>query len=170
MFTFLKLSWNNFNWLLLSDTEMYCFLFYRKVILLDGRLPWTTYSLVCLFIFTFYLCRSCLSFCNSWQEGILDEQPFSHFLYLWISSKSWSMPDIPKPSWWETFPYLGSAYLTNTGWITCFFSVFFSPMFLRNKQMQNLECHIHLAICPVFAWPHPFSLTFGYGSLTFGYG
>lgn len=89
------------------------------------------------------------------------------FLYLWISSKSWSMPSISKPSWWESISlsWLWISFkhrVSNLVFPQCFF--FFS-MFSRNKQVQTLESHKHLP-----SVLYMLSHIIFYGSLALEYG
>lgn len=69
------------------------------------------------------------------ERGDTWQVDFFLFLYLWISSKSWSMPDISKPSWWES---ISLSWL----WISfkhemsnlVFLSVLFPPCFQETNR------------------------------------
>lgn len=71
---------------------------------------------------------------------------FFPFLYLWISSKSWSMPSITKPSWREniSLSWLWISFkhrVSNLVFPQCFFFLYV----FKKQTVQTLESHKHLS-------------------------
>lgn len=161
MSVFLKLSWKNFNWLPLSDTGMYYFYSIGKLS------HWVEDCFELLTIQSahqnlyFNLCKSCLCFCNSWQEGIINNQPSANFCvseYLASPGQCLTSQNLVDRirhllSWlWISFKHMINSLV--------FLSV--SPMCLINK-IWNVTC----------TWPSDLFLpghSVSHGSLVFEYG